>query len=265
MTATVPVLMYHAVTAEPSRATWRLSVTPAMFEAQLRFLRDNEFTPMRFSGFAELLRRGSEIPERPVVLTFDDGYADFHREVFPRLSAHSYPATAFITTGWVGDAKERVGQPPDEMLSWCQIQELASAGIEIGSHSHSHPQLDQLAAGALERELRDSRALLEDRLGQPVTTLAYPFGYSSLAVRRAVRAAGYEVAAAVRNTRARPSEDLLAVPRLTIGRSTSQEVFARILTRDATTPDLWQLRVRSTAYAAVRHTRRMLGNARSRS
>lgn len=263
MTSTVPVLMYHAVTAEPNRDIRRLSVHPAMFESQLRFLRTHGFTPMTFSGLGDVLRRGGRLPQHPVVLTFDDGYADFHREAFPRLAAHGFPATVFVTTGFVADAAERAGHPLDTMLSWCQIQELASAGIEIGAHSHSHPQLDQLPGHALARELRDSRALLEDRLDRPVTTLAYPFGYCSPAVRRAVQDAGYELAAAVHNTRARSSSDPLALPRLTIHRSTSEEVFARILTQDDTTSAFWLLRARSTGYAGVRHTRRLLGRARS--
>jgi peptidoglycan/xylan/chitin deacetylase (PgdA/CDA1 family) len=264
MTGSVPVLMYHAVAAAPSPATHRLSVHPAAFEAQLDFLGENGFTPMTFCGLARALRHGGELPERPVVLTFDDGYADFHREALPRLQARGWPATVFVTTGWVADAAERAGRPLDATLSWSQIGELAAAGIEIGAHSHSHPQLDQLSAATLARELRDSRALLEDRLARTVSTLAYPFGYSSARVRRAVQAAGYDAAAAVRNTRARPSADLLAVPRLTVRRSTTPEVFARILCRENTTPAFWADHALTAGYAGVRRARSAIAWARGR-
>ena len=86
------------------------------------------------------------------------------------------------------------------MLSWSQITEAAGAGIEIGAHSRQHPQLDQLSRTALREELRVSKAQLEDRLGRPVPGLAYPFGYSSAAVREEARDAGHGYACAVGNT-----------------------------------------------------------------
>ncbi|HEX2073571.1 MAG TPA: polysaccharide deacetylase family protein [Geodermatophilus sp.] len=265
MTTTVPVLMYHSVAVDPDRATHRLSVHPRMFEAQLDFLGERGFTPMTFSGLGAALRDGSALPERPVVLTFDDGYADFHREALPLLAARGWPATVFVTTGWLADAEDRAGHPLDEMLTWGQVAEVASAGIEIGAHSHSHPQLDQLPAAALAAELRDSRAYLEDRLGRRVSTLAYPFGYSSPRVRRDVAAAGYDFAAAVRNTRVRPSStDLRAVPRLTVRRATTLEVFARILMRDDTTSVFLPDRTLTAGYAAVRRTRYVVAKVRGR-
>lgn len=264
MTRSVPVLMYHSVAAAPPAATRRLSVHPDMFQAQLDLLGEGGFTPVTFSDLTRALRHGGGLPERPVVLTFDDGYADAHREALPRLQAHGWPATVFVTTGWVADAAERAGHPLDETLTWSQIRELASAGIEIGAHSHSHPQLDQLPPAALARELRDSRALLEDRLGRSVPAVAYPYGYSSHRVRRAVQAAGYEAAAAVRNTRARPPVDRLAVPRLTVRRSTTPEMFTRILARENTTPMFWLDRALTTGYAAVRRARSAFAWARGR-
>ncbi|MGY1635541.1 polysaccharide deacetylase family protein [Geodermatophilus sp. SYSU D00742] len=265
MTVTVPVLMYHAVAADPNRATRRLSVHPRMFEAQLDCLGERGFTPMTFSALGVALRDGDELPERPVVLTFDDGYADFHREALPRLVARGWPATVFVTTGWLADAEDRAGRPLDDMLSWGQLAELAAAGIEIGAHSHSHPQLDQLPAAALATELRDSRAHLEDRLGRRVATLAYPFGYSSRRVRRDVAAAGYDFAAAVGNARVRPSStDLLAVPRLTVRRATTLDVFARILVQDDVTSTFLPDRALTAGYAAVRRTRYVVAKVRGR-
>ena len=155
------------------------------------------------------------------MLTFDDGFADFHRAALPLLVRHGFTATVFVTTGWTADAAARSDRgAPDSMLCWSQIRESAAAGIEIGAHTHRHPQLDQLAAGALREELEDSRALLEDGLGQPVTGLAYPFGYSNTRVRAAAPAAGYEYACAVGNRFAGRQADRFALPRLTIGRHT---------------------------------------------
>ena len=231
---TVPILMYHAVATEPAAATRRLSVRPEMLDAQLALLGQHGFTPVTFSRLGAALRDGSALsalPERPIVLTFDDGYEDFHRSALPLLTRHGCPATLFVTTGWLADAGEQAaGTPLDRMLTWSQLGEVDAAGMEIGAHSHSHAELDQLSRPALHQELSVSKRLLEDRLGREVPALAYPYGYSSARVREAVSAAGYRHAAAVSNVTARPQADLLTLPRLTIRRSTSLDTFRRIIT-----------------------------------
>jgi peptidoglycan/xylan/chitin deacetylase (PgdA/CDA1 family) len=222
--------MYHSVTEEPPASTRRLSVRPAAFAAQLRLLRDRGFTTVTFRRLGELLLAGLSLPHRPVVLTFDDGYADFHREALPALLEHGMTATVFVTTGWLADAgPAAAGRPLDLMMSWAQVGEVAAAGVEVGAHSHSHAQLDQLPLPALREELGRSKALLEDRLDAPVRSLAYPYGYFSPQVRCQTRSLGYDFAAAVGNTTAAFHEDLLALPRMTVRRSTSPETFARVV------------------------------------
>jgi peptidoglycan/xylan/chitin deacetylase (PgdA/CDA1 family) len=231
MTESVPILMYHAVAEHPSAATRRLSVTPRSLQEQLAFLVGHGFTGMTFSDLAEAFETGKALPKLPVVLTFDDGYADFAHEAWPILQRYGFPATVFVTTGWIADAgPNAAGTPLGEMLNWAQVRELAAAGVEIGAHSHSHPELDQLPDAALCRELEVGKTLLEDCTGAPVRAVAYPFGYSCPRVRLAVRAAGYRYAAAVGNVRARTSDNLFILPRLTIRRSTNQTVFAAAMT-----------------------------------
>lgn len=230
MSITIPILMYHAVADEPAAATFRLSVPPSMLATQLALLRQQGFSTLTFSYLAAALRSDGVLPTQPIVLTFDDGYADFHREALPVLVRHGCVATLFVTTGWVADAgKHAAGNPLDRTLSWGQIDEVATAGFEVAAHSHSHAELDQLPNAALKRELGMSKMLLEDRLGREVAGLAYPYGYSSARVRTAVHAAGYQHAAAVLNATARPQDDLLVLPRLTIRRSTSLGAFRRII------------------------------------
>ena len=146
MTDSVPILMYHAVAENPTAATLRLSVTPRSFDEQVGFLVGRGFTGMTFSDLAEAFETGQALPQRPVVLTFDDGYADFAQTASPILRRYDFPATVFVTSGWIADAgSNAAGAPLGRMLSWAQVRELAAAGIEIGAHSHSHPELDQLA------------------------------------------------------------------------------------------------------------------------
>ncbi len=214
----VPVLMYHSIGGAD-----RLAVRTEAFAEQLAYLRENGYTPLPFGA-------GARHAERPVMITFDDGYADFHEHALPLLDRHGYTATVFVTTGWLDDAGPyAAGSPPGRMLSWAQTAELAAAGVLIGAHGHSHAQLDQLGGPSLREELHRSRELLQDRLGRPVRTMAYPYGYSSARVRREVRAAGYTAACAVANAVMTESADPYAMPRLTVRASTSLEAFGRAL------------------------------------
>lgn len=256
MTEAVPILMYHSVAQEPPSATRRLSVTPDSFEQQVAFLVDQGFTGMTFSDLADAFETGRRLPKRPVVLTFDDGYADFAANAWPILRRHDFPATVFVTSGWMADAgPDAAGRSLDKMLSRAQVRALAAAGIEIGSHTHSHPELDQIPDAMLRRELGDSRALLADCIGTSVRAIAYPFGYSSPRVRLAARAAGYRYAAAVRNVRATASDNLFALPRLTIRRRTSRTVFAALMA-GADGRIYWRDRLLTAGWAWVRDVRR---------
>jgi peptidoglycan/xylan/chitin deacetylase (PgdA/CDA1 family) len=255
----VPVLMYHSVTDRPNAVTRPHAVRPADLDEQLSYLADNGFTPLTFGALATSLRRdgGRSLPARPVVLTFDDGYRDFHTAALPLLDKHDCSATVFLTSGWVADAgAEAAGRPPAAMLSWGQAREAAQAGVEFGGHSHSHPQLDQLPVRALREELRRSKGLLEDGLGVPVATLAYPFGYSSSRVRREACAAGYSAACTVTNRVG--GRDLFALPRLTVGRRTGIGDFARAVEGRAVPLLYLRERTLTAGYAVVRRARRGL-------
>jgi len=253
---TVPILMYHAIGERPDPAVHDLSVHPRDFDAQLDALAEAGYTTMTFADIRAALAGERAMPARPVALTFDDGYADFHHEALPRLVAHGATATLFVTTGWLADAgRFASGRPLDSTLTWSQVAEVDAAGIEIGAHSHSHPQLDQLPDRLLREELVTNRDLLEERLGHRVTSLAYPFGYSSRRVRRAVADAGYEHAAAVANTAAARDSDTFAVPRLTIRRTTDTERFRKIVAQQDLTALFLRDRVLTAGFAAVRRSR----------
>jgi len=254
----VPILMYHSVTDRPNAETKPLAVRPGVLSEQLSFLTERGFTPLTVADLVASLNKnnGRALPAKPVVLTFDDGYADFHSDALPVLEQHRFPATVFLTSGWVADAgRDAAGRPLDDMLCWGQAREIAQTGIEIGGHSHSHPQLDQLPDAELRQELRRNKGLLEEKIGAPVATMAYPYGYSSARVRREVRRAGYWAACAVNNTIAADKHDVLAIPRLTVAQHTTMSMFKRAVEGSAVPLIYLRERMLTKGYAIVRRTR----------
>jgi peptidoglycan/xylan/chitin deacetylase (PgdA/CDA1 family) len=252
--------MYHEIAASPDTKS-RLAVPPDKFAAQVEYLHDAGFTALTFTEAARALAGDpGQLPERPVVLTFDDGYADFHSQALPVLEKFGFTATVFVTTGWIADAgKHAAGTALGPMLSWGQIREVAMAGVEIGAHSHGHPQLDQISRSQLRDELTTPKDLLEAGIGQPVPSVAYPFGYSSAQVRQAVGAAGYRHACAVANATARPGADELAVPRLTVRASTRPQTFERVVRGGQESTIYLKDHALTKGFAVVRRTKAVIG------
>jgi peptidoglycan/xylan/chitin deacetylase (PgdA/CDA1 family) len=249
----VPILMYHEI-AESHETHSRLAVSPANFAAQLGYLRSAGFTALTAAELsARLATDTGPLPDRPVVLTFDDGYADFHSRAMPLLDQHGFTATLFVTTGWEQDADMR-NSAPGRMLNRTQLTEAAAAGIELGAHTRSHPQLDLMPEPLVRDELRTSKRWLEDEIGLAVPGLAYPFGYSSERVRQQAREAGYRYAHAVGNRTASSSADPFAVPRLTVRRATTLAEFRRLADGQATLR-LREDRALTRAWSVVRRVK----------
>ncbi|MFF0365273.1 polysaccharide deacetylase family protein [Streptomyces fungicidicus] len=252
----VPILMYHAVAADPSGATRALSVSPEAFAEQMAVVADRGLTPVTTAELAACWRSGRALPERPVLVTFDDGYEGVHRHALPVLAGHGFPATLFVSTGWLRGPYD-TGGGPDTMLDWDQVRELAGAGVEIGGHSHSHPQLDQLDDRPLRSELTLCREIVSDQLGSAPASFAYPYGYSSRRVRRAVRETGYAQALAVGNGLARRAQGPYALRRVTVRRSTDTAAFERLVTGRAVARAFARDRALTKGYAVVRRARRV--------
>ncbi|MES4892049.1 polysaccharide deacetylase family protein [Streptomyces sp. NPDC096012] len=252
----VPILMYHSVATAPNDATRALSVAPQAFAEQMALIGDLGLTPVTTTALADRWRSGRPLPARPVLITFDDGYEGVHRHALPVLAEHGFPATLFVSTGWLKGPYD-TGGGLDTMLDWPQVRELAAAGVEIGGHSHTHPQLDQLGDGELRTELTRCAEIVEDALGTRPVSFAYPYGYSSRRVRQAVRAAGYAQALAVGNALARRRQGPYALRRVTVRRGTGAEEFERLLEGRALTRAFARDRALTRGYALVRRARQV--------
>lgn len=254
----VPILMYHAVGPDPAPATLGLSVTPEAFAAQMEVVAERGFTPLTTAALATAWRTGGPLPARPLLVTFDDGYEGVHRYALPVLARHSFASTVFVSTGWL-PGRHATGGALDTMLDWAQVRELADAGTEIGGHSHTHPQLDQLDARRLRFETLRCREIVGEELGTAPASFAYPYGYSSRRVRRTVREAGFTQALAVGNALARRRQGPYALERVTVRRSTGIEEFTRLVEGRAIGRNFAADRVMTKGYALARRARGAVG------
>lgn len=254
--AHVPILMYHAVAACPNDATRTLSVAPEAFAEQLAVIADRGLTPLTTAELAARWRAGRPLPVRPVLITFDDGYEGVHRHALPALAKHGFPATLFVTTGWIRGAHD-TGGGLDTMLDWRQVRRLAESGVEIGGHSHTHPQLDRIDDTRLRAELIRCRDIVTDELGTAPASFAYPYGYSSRRVRTAVRGHGFAQALAVGNSLARRTQGPYALRRVTVRRGTDAEEFERLLDGRRIVRTFARDRVLTKGYAMVRRARQL--------
>ncbi|MBV9229057.1 MAG: polysaccharide deacetylase family protein, partial [Chloroflexi bacterium] len=135
-------------------------------------------------------QNGEELPPQPIVLTFDDAYADFYTNALPALQTYGFVATLYVPTVFVGGTSrwlEYLGEGSRPLLSWSQLAEISACGIECGAHSHTHPALDMLSFSKAQDEIVRCKCLLEDHLGQQTSSFAYPYGYYNTRVRQMVR------------------------------------------------------------------------------
>jgi peptidoglycan/xylan/chitin deacetylase (PgdA/CDA1 family) len=233
MNSPIPVLMYHSVAEQVAPGFRRWSVRPDLFSAHLDYLRDHHYTPIKVTGLVAAMTTGGRgLPEQPVGITFDDGLADFYAGAWPILRRHGFPATLYIVTGYVGATSRWLqadGEGARPMMSWSQVSEVCASGIECGAHSHSHPQLDTLALAAARDEIVHSKKVLEDALGRPVPSFAYPHGYHSPAVRRLVKEAGYSSACGVKHAMSALNDDPYALARIIVSNDIDIDSFGRLV------------------------------------
>ena len=173
----LPILTYHSLDSSGSV----ISTAPTIFRQQMAWLHQKGFQTLSLAEAARLVRFGQPFRERTCVVTFDDGYESVYREAFPVLQEFGFTATVFLITGYCGKQNSwpghvsPVGEQP--LLSWLQIEEMARHHIEFGSHTVTHPDLASVARDEAEREMRESKQTIQERLGRDVEVFAYPYGH----------------------------------------------------------------------------------------
>lgn len=172
----LPILTYHSL--DSSRSV--ISTSPSSFRRQMEWLHQQGFHTLSLAEAAKLVRIGQPFRERTCVVTFDDGYETVYREAFPILQEMGFTATVFLITGYCGKQNSWPGHvsPVGEqsLLCWTQIEEMARHHIEFGSHTVTHPDLACLTHREAEREMQDSKQMIQERIGRGVEVFAYPYG-----------------------------------------------------------------------------------------
>ncbi|TVY10489.1 polysaccharide deacetylase family protein [Paenibacillus cremeus] len=160
----IPVLNYHSITVDPGNIA---TITPEKFEAQMDALAEEGYTTLTLQQFFNILEGKEPSPDKPVLLTFDDGYADNYQYALPVLQKHQFHATLFVSPGMVDDGY---------YLSWEQIKEMHEAGWDIQPHGMTHPHLPKLSAEEQAYEIVEARRLIERHLGTKADVYCYPYG-----------------------------------------------------------------------------------------
>ncbi|HEU5064977.1 MAG TPA: polysaccharide deacetylase family protein [Gaiellaceae bacterium] len=218
----VPILMYHRVHATPPASQRPLTVHPADFARQMRWLKQHGYRTITQRELYEALFLGKRLGPKPILITFDDGYSEVFHKAVPVLKRLDMRATAYVISG-------RTLRSDTVFLTWHLLRALERDGVEIGSHTVEHRRLTSLSDGEALRELVQSRRAFERRLDHPVQWLAYPLGAYDSRIERLARRAGYVLAVTTEHGVVQSARSPLALRRLRILDSTGVSGLAAML------------------------------------
>ncbi|MHB1651169.1 MAG: polysaccharide deacetylase family protein [Desulfitobacteriaceae bacterium] len=215
----IPVLMYHAIESIPGNS---LGVPVEQFAAEMEYLNSQNYETLTLAEFYTALKAPSNkvvLPAKPILLTFDDGYADNYRSAWPILKRHGFIATFFVITDSVGPG----------MMTWSDLKDLSMYSNNIESHTVHHYDLATLPLANLEEELKQSKTTLEKQLSISVTALCYPSGRYNKQTLDWMPKVGYELGFTTASGKVQKTDNLLLLKRLRVPGGLSLVGFKRLL------------------------------------
>lgn len=201
--AGIPVLMYHSISTIPGNS---LGVPVKQFTEEMEWLNRQNYHSLSLEEFYQALVNNAPVPEKPILLTFDDGYLDNYSSAWPILRHYGFRATFFITTHSVGPG----------MMEWNQLEDLRSQGNSIGSHTVHHLDLATLSSKQQENELRTSEQQLENHLNISVQALCFPSGRYNKTTLELMPKLGYKLGFTTHQGNVHWGDDLLTLKRVRI-------------------------------------------------
>ena len=209
--------MYHQVGDFPSMKTHRATYCHyKRFAAQMAFLSRMAYNVIPLRLALDGLEGRSVLPERAVVLTFDDGYENFYHYAAPVLRKYNFPATVFLIAGMIGGKATWLaqdGHEPAALMNIEMIRELQGANIDFSSHGNTHVRLTRIEKSRARDEITGSRHALQDLLGHEVTSFCYPYGDFNQAIVEMTAEAGYTAGLTCIRGAATSEDNLLVLPR----------------------------------------------------
>ena len=221
--AVVPILMYHHLQELPDGASELLlmwTVAPADFDAQMNLVEQRGFRAITMAQLVGHLKSGKPLPARPIVISFDDGWAEQYSVAFQILKKHNLIGTFFVYTRPLDHA---------QFMSWAQLQEMSAAGMDIQAHTLTHPHLRALTPDEAMKEITESKTILETRLGKPIVAFAYPFGEYNASIIDMLKRAGFESAVTLAAGFNQRADELFTLHRIRVSYPDTLEDFAKRL------------------------------------
>ncbi len=225
----IPIVLYHRIgPPEEALGLRSIYVSPRAFAEQMAYLHRQGYTTLSPAQIPPILRGERKPPKRPIVLTFDDGSHTVYTSAFPVLDKNGLKAVVFIVAGLVGQislwCNDKEAEP-HRLMSWEELTELQKYGHYLESHTINHPWLSRLTPSKTREELDSSKKLLEDKLGRPVSSVAYPYGDYTREVIQITQEVGYQWACSTHIGNRHQPEDLFQLKRVLVGPDTSLSRF----------------------------------------
>jgi peptidoglycan/xylan/chitin deacetylase (PgdA/CDA1 family) len=217
----MPILMYHSIKNQvgTTHPYYETNTAPEMFTRHMEFLSGNGYSAVSLEEALQSLSAGKDAANC-VVITFDDGFRDFYSVAYPILREFGFVATVFLATGLIND--QRLQWKDADLMTWAEVRELQTLGIRFGSHTVNHPELEKLDEKRIDWEVVQSKQTLEDKLGAPVKSFAYPYAFPehnrafTKRLSGILESYGYENGVSTVIGRARSCDNPFFLPRLPV-------------------------------------------------
>lgn len=215
----IPVLMYHSIDYEKNN---ELRIPKEQFRGQMQYLKDNGYTTLTLNELYSFFENNMPVPDKSVVLTFDDGYADNYKNAFPIIKEFGFKATVFMIT----DTVDKNGA----YLNSTQLKEMNAYGFDVESHTLDHEELNKQSYAQQLNELKKSKLFLEKLLNKQVSYIAYPVGKYNKETVKAAKESGYKMAFTTNGTWSDKTDGIYTLDRVYISAEAPMSEFIRRLT-----------------------------------
>lgn len=214
----IPILMYHMIGPDKDNDA---VINEDLFRAQMKLLKDKGFHPITMQELYLYVTEGKPVPEKPVVLTFDDGYKDTYTIVYPLLQEYHFPFTVYVNPGDVG-----------QRMTWEQLKEMHENGVVIANHGFNHVPMDELSREEQKENILKGQEGLKEHLGITNVWFCYPYGAHNSDSQELVKELGLKTAVTMNPGWAHQGSDLTALPRIWIGNAVDLQHFEERITTE---------------------------------